>query len=598
MLVSERTLRASPLRRVSKPERLRGERDGRDGSDPRARLERRLAIFLRALWGRSFDVRVLAKDPRSAVAAVGRPSIAGGRIALPVSASEPGAERLAFAAAAHASAHLVFSPTQFHVEKLKPIQIVLVSLLEDARVEALAMERFPGLFRLWVPFHTASAGGYETVASLLARLSRALLEPKYDDDHFWIDKCRTAFFADRGAWSDPDFTRTLASRLGNDLGQMRLGFDARTYVVEPAYRDDYRALWDLPTEAPAVTQSATGEGMRPDDGDGAIDRRRDAAEALPEDGTESVAVSLAESDAGSAVALLHPEWDYHIRDERPEWCTVYEVPPDRGDPTDVATSLTRHRTAATRVRALVRSIRFETALRGRPSHDGDDLSFDRAVEALVDLRSGVPPNGRVYTRPKKRERRVSVLLLLDLSESTNDVVGNASQRLIHVARDAAALLADGLVNTPDHFAIHGFSSNGRSDVRYRRIKDFSAAYDDACRARLAGVRGELSTRMGAALRHARRHLELERADKKLLLVLTDGEPHDVDVADPAYLVHDAKAAVRSNERARIVTYCMSLDPRADAYAARIFGNHRYAVVDHVERLPEKLPLIYRALTRV
>jgi nitric oxide reductase activation protein len=104
--------------------------------------------------------------------------------------------------------------------------------------------------------------------------------------------------------------------------------------------------------------------------------------------------------------------------------------------------------------------------------------------------------------------------------------------------------------------------------------------------------------MGAALRHARRHLELERADKKLLLVLTDGEPHDVDVADPAYLVHDAKAAVRSNERARIVTYCMSLDPRADAYAARIFGNHRYAVVDHVERLPEKLPLIYRALTRV
>jgi len=554
-------------------------------------------MFLRALWGRSFDVRVLAPEPRRAVAAVARTTIAGGRITLPSAASKPGAERLAFAAAAHASAHLVFSPTPFRAGKLKPVQIVLASLLEDARVEALALRRFPGLFRLWAPFHTAAAGGYESVASLLARLARALFDPKYSDDHFWVGKGRTAF-SERGAECvDADVVRRLSSVLGNDLGQMRLGFDARTYVVEPAYRDDYRALWDLPSEVPSVTRSTMGEGMRPDNGDGAIDRRKDAAEALPEDGTEVAAVSFAETDANAPIAVRHPEWDYRIRDERPDWCTVYEVPPECGDANDVATSLGGHRAAASRVRALVRSIRFETARHGRPGHDGDDLSFDRALEALVDLRSGVSPNVRVYTRSEKRERRVSVLLLLDLSESTNDMVVNASQRLIHVARDAAALLADGLANTPDRFAIHGFSSNGRNDVRYRRIKDFSAAYDDACRSRLAAVRGELSTRMGAALRHACRHLELERADKKLLLVLTDGEPHDVDVADPHYLVHDAKAAVRSNESARVITYCLSLDPRADAYAARIFGKHRYAVVDHVERLAEKLPLVYRAITR-
>lgn len=50
-------------------------------------------------------------------------------------------------------------------------------------------------------------------------------------------------------------------------------------------------------------------------------------------------------------------------------------------------------------------------------------------------------------------------------------------------------------------------------------------------------------------------------------------------------------------RSGILTYCMSLDPRADQYVSRIFGERNYLVVDHVERLPEKLPILYAGLTR-
>jgi nitric oxide reductase activation protein len=103
--------------------------------------------------------------------------------------------------------------------------------------------------------------------------------------------------------------------------------------------------------------------------------------------------------------------------------------------------------------------------------------------------------------------------------------------------------------------------------------------------------------MGAALRHAGWHLTQQSAQKRLVLLITDGEPADIDVRDPQYLRQDTKKAVEEAARSGVITYCMSLDPRADQYVSRIFGARNYMVVDHVERLPEKLPLLYAGLTR-
>jgi nitric oxide reductase NorD protein len=108
---------------------------------------------------------------------------------------------------------------------------------------------------------------------------------------------------------------------------------------------------------------------------------------------------------------------------------------------------------------------------------------------------------------------------------------------------------------------------------------------------------ELSTRMGAAIRHAATFLVRQPQSKKLLVVVTDGEPADIDVRDPQYLRLDAKKAVEQLSRSGIVTYCMSLDPHADEYVSRIFGARNHMVVDHVERLPERLPMLYLGSTR-
>jgi len=104
-----------------------------------------------------------------------------------------------------------------------------------------------------------------------------------------------------------------------------------------------------------------------------------------------------------------------------------------------------------------------------------------------------------------------------------------------------------------------------------------------------------STRMGAALRHAAHYLGAQKADKKLLLVLTDGEPSDIDSSDDRLLIEDAHRAVQELDQQGIYTYCINLDPRADDYVADIFGR-QYMVIDRVERLPEKLPMLFAALT--
>jgi hypothetical protein len=60
---------------------------------------------------------------------------------------------------------------------------------------------------------------------------------------------------------------------------------------------------------------------------------------------------------------------------------------------------------------------------------------------------------------------------------------------------------------------------------------------------LQALRSEYSARLGAAQRHAGSVLAMEARTQRVLLVLTDGSPSDVDVHDPHHLVKDAHHAV-------------------------------------------------------
>jgi nitric oxide reductase activation protein len=234
-------------------------------------------------------------------------------------------------------------------------------------------------------------------------------------------------------------------------------------------------------------------------------------------------------------------------------------------------------------------MRVERLVAERGQFDGDALDLDAAIAATVDHRARLTPDGRVYVRTRRREGPFAILGLLDQSRSTEAVVPRAASTVLELAAAACIELGELLSSRDRPFAVHGFSSNGRHEVDYRRYKDFGDPWNDATRARIASVRPLLSTRMGAALRHAGRCLRAAPEHRRLVLLLTDGEPADIDAPDPEYLLHDARHAVADLRRQGVDVYAVGLGTAGEAPLRRIFGAHRFQILDRLERLPELLP---------
>ncbi|MBT9568731.1 MAG: nitric oxide reductase activation protein NorD, partial [Thiobacillus sp.] len=312
---------------------------------------------------------------------------------------------------------------------------------------------------------------------------------------------------------------------------------------------------------------------------------------------EGVTINELEGRPPLSEPYHYPEWDYQIQLERPSWATVLERRPPLGDLAVIEQIIIDNKPVISRLKYLIESMIPQAMQRIRRVEDGDELDINAAIRAMIDIRMGLQPDPRIMMRYKRNERDLAVMVLLDMSESSNDKVRGHDYTIMDLTRSATVLLADALDRIGDPFALHGFCSDGRHDVHYYRFKDFDQPYNDLVKARLAGLKGSYSTRMGAALRHAGAQLKLQPKSKKVLFVITDGEPADNDVRDPQYLRFDTKRAVEELARDGITVYALSLDPHADQYVARIFGASNFTVLDKVERLPEKLPMLYMGLTR-
>jgi len=292
----------------------------------------------------------------------------------------------------------------------------------------------------------------------------------------------------------------------------------------------------------------------------------------------------------------YQEWDYQIQLHRPDWATIYERRQPKGNPEDIDRILTQHRPIAHRIKQIIDLLSPEGVQRQRNLEDGDEVDINAAIDAMISIRMGEQPNTRITMRNVLKNRDLSVVILLDLSESTNEKIGGSDKTVLELTREAATLVSTAINGIGDPFAIHGFASDGRHDVQYYRFKDFNQHYDDEAKSRLAGMKGGLSTRMGAAMRHASQHLLKQPERRKLLLIVTDGEPADIDERDPQHLRHDTKKAVEELYSKGILSYCLTLDPNADNYVKRIFGANNYTIVDNVDKLPEQLPVLFASLT--
>ncbi len=578
--------------------------------------QRKLNFYLRAFWGRDFFMRPTSGDFESREGY--KPFIETRVIHLPDAyddyAGIPGKD-LFRATAAHAAAHLVYTKKPLSMEQLNPAQMLIIGIFEDARIENLAIREFPGMKQMWAQFHAKVrevSCPTEPTVGLLERLAYALIDESFNADDVLI-RDMALMFRDEIAKRphDNQLSWDLGVTLYNRLGE-RGGVPSLRVLESMAipYRDDNRYCWASDEIAwqqaqyvPAPKQVRkyvnVMEMVNEVDNELAGD---DAQEVWVLDtpfflDQEGCTINELEGKEPVSEPYHYQEWDYSVQLHRPNWVTVLEKRQKKGDPAEIDKIFSENKPVASRLRHIIDAMQPEGVQRFRRQEDGEEIDLNAAIRAMIDIRMGQMPDQCVNIRIVRKVRDLAVLVLLDLSESTNETLGGSQKPVLQLAREATSLLSWAIDRVGDPFAIHGFASDGRHDVQYYRFKDFKDPYSDDTKARLAGMRGGLSTRMGAALRHAATFLHRQPEQKKLILLVTDGEPADIDVRDPQYLRHDAKKAVEELAARGVRTFCLTLDPNADDYVSRIFGAKSYMVVDDVERLPERLPLLYAGLTR-
>ncbi len=587
------------------------------------KVQRKLNFYLRALWGRDFFIRPTGADYTDF-----RPYIENKIIYVPdalddIKTNTQNIRGLEIyrATVAHMAAHMIYTHQAMSAEQLSPAQMFFIGLLEDARIEYKAISAFPGLKKLWkslILVEYEDPVEHKTVA-ILEKFTLQLLDPtEQNNDDKQLNDFAKKFHQKIAQNQDNNHFSWL---MGIELYNIFAGRKAvpSLRILERyriAYRDDNRIIWhyedinwDRGIEYIAASQKQIRYEVSPlmmahevdcelagDDAQ-EIWTCKDIMRTYEDDLTDE-ATSFNEIMGKEPISqpYHYQEWDYQIQLHRPDWATIYERRPSKGDPEQIDKILMEYKPIAHRIRQIIDLLAPAGVQRQRGLEDGDEVDINAAIDATVAIRMGEQPNPRITLRNVLKTRDLSVVVLLDLSESTNQTMEGSDKTVLQLTKEATALVATAIEGIGDSFAIHGFASDGRHDVQYYRFKDFNQYFKDEPKSRLAGMKGGLSTRMGAALRHAGYHLSKQREKRKLILLVTDGEPADIDETDPQHLRFDTKKAVEELYSTGILSYCLTLDRHADDYVKHIFGANNYTVIDHVNRLPEQLPLLFANLT--
>jgi len=351
-----------------------------------------------------------------------------------------------------------------------------------------------------------------------------------------------------------------------------------------------------------------------------------------------VVAAMGSDDAPDAIGRRHliDEWDCHLQQHRRDWCTLHEQRQRGDDAAFIHRVRRRHATLRRDVHRRFAALRPEALQRVHGAPDGDELEIERVIEAVLDRRAGRTTDHAPYLRRDRLQRDVSAVFLVDTSASTDYVLRSSTpppspaasdaaaaahdeaylydlqpapapagqappRRVIDVAKDALALMCDALQALGDSFAVYAFSGHGRMQVDFRVVKDFSDAVSSRTAASLSALRPHGATRSGAAIRHATAKLARQPQRHKVLIVVSDGYPEDLDYGpeprDLRYAIEDTAHALQEAEALGIETFNLSIDPAGHDYLRRMCPPQRYMVITDVTALPGELTKVYQAITR-
>ncbi|MEP7027118.1 MAG: VWA domain-containing protein [Candidatus Eisenbacteria bacterium] len=385
----------------------------------------------------------------------------------------------------------------------------------------------------------------------------------------------------------------------------------RVREAAPDEDDAHTGMWMAPT---SDRQESVEDPMgltRPTDRDDAADAGAlaDALAELPEarlvatpgrareilasEDPPAVRALRAPDSTSSATGIAYPEWNWKSASYVENRAHVRLVPPREGTDAWVAAVSRRHAPLVQQARRRFERLR-PRRVRLTRQMDGPEVDLDAWVEAQAGIRAGSAASDRLYVVERPLRRDVAVLVLVDASASTDAWV-DGDRRVIDVEKEALVLVCEALTALGDRYAILAFSGEGPESVHVSTLKDFGAPADAGVRRRIAGLEPDRYTRLGAAVRHATAMLARERARHRLLLLLSDGKPNDVDQYEGRYGVEDARQAVHEARLEGILPFCLTVDRQATVYLPRIFQPSGFTVLRRTSALPGALLDVVRQL---
>jgi nitric oxide reductase NorD protein len=514
----------------------------------------------------------------------------------------------------------------------------LFTVFEHGRITDLTAARYPGLIRRVLPEFRAEASriGNDGPVQVLYRVVALGMEAGIKGEWERIIRKTTALYRKKMAQdpvvetsaelvflSYPEIKKQVSLSLsGNDGGLVPpynrkidpalyfsslFAMDKKAMMIKEmllekgarVYRSDVRKRLQDTNGAisPADIKELTLRHSRGDAG-----KSRDSVIQIDLSHAElSVIIADAGVDAAppadvSGPAFFYKEWDSGLGDYLHHHTRVAHglLPETNSD--FYRKTLDRHHGLVKRIRYAFELLKPEGLTILRQWVEGDEFDYRALLDFAMDRKAGIMPSDRLYIKRIKQQRDVAVLLLVDLSRSTSNTVVDSEESVLDVAKEAIVLFCEALEVVGDRYAVAGFSGTGRLGVDYFRIKDFDETLDGRIRNRINAMAPQRSTRMGAAIRHATSRIEDVAAGVKLLIIIGDGFPNDVDYKKD-YALEDTRKAIAEARAKNIHAHGLTVNIAGDPKLDDLYGNVHHNVISDVRELPDKLPRIYSTLTR-
>ena len=319
--------------------------------------------------------------------------------------------------------------------------------------------------------------------------------------------------------------------------------------------------------------------------------------------------------------FYYDEWDFRAKRYLGEWCCIREKVLGEGSSYFYEKTLESRKMLAAEIKRQFEKLPAELLYKARNLDDGDEYDLDLVISELLDKRAGHTPTGKVYWKKKKIHRDVAVVFLLDMSGSTADLISKnratmqydesikydfikfvmqPRRRIIDLEKESIVLLIHAIETLGDSYGIYGFSGHGRSKVQFLVIKDLNEGFSEKIKRRVDQIAPIHGTRMGPAIRHAVTKLDACAGSLKLLFLVSDGYPQDAmygcDDDDKEYAIHDTKMALIEASRKNITPFCLTVDSSGNDYLRTMCQDIGYEVIDDIEILPHRLPMLYKKLS--